>query len=75
MGSVDDQMRKSKNERVRKGLTMLRQGIYESMISVVSERVGQDFETVQDVLFFHPKPIQQTSVEELVEFFNTNFPR
>ncbi len=65
-------MRK-RNARVQEGLAILKQGISESIITVVSERVGHDFETVQDMLLFHPKPIAQTPIDELVEFFKTNY--
>jgi len=66
-------MKKGGKERYKEGLQMLRQGIAESKITLVSERVGQDFETVQDVLMFYPIPISQASIDELVEFFNTNY--
>lgn len=66
-------MKKAGKERVKEGLNMLRQGINENKITVVSERVGQDLETVQDVLMFYPIPISQASIDELVEFFNTNY--
>lgn len=65
-------MKKGK-ERYKEGLQKLRQGITESKITVVSERVGQDLEAVQDVLMFYPIPISQASIDELVEFFKSNY--
>jgi hypothetical protein len=66
-------MKKRGKERYKEGLQMLRQGIAESKITLASERVGQDFKIVQDVLMFYPMPIAQASIDELVEFFNTNY--